>query len=124
MKKNGFTLIELIGSVIILAIISLIAFPAIINLLNNSNKAVDEKTEEFIKAAAMSYINDHKDNYPKGGNYTITVKKLMEDNYISSTVICDNCKLYDDAIGVSGTNKYILIYNSNEGSETCPSECS
>jgi len=35
MKKNGFTLIEILATIIILATIALIAFPAVLNLLNN-----------------------------------------------------------------------------------------
>ena len=38
MKKNGFTLIELIGIVTLMAIISLIVFPALLNVTQTSEK--------------------------------------------------------------------------------------
>ena len=40
--KNGFTLAELLGTIVILALIALIAFPAVLGLLNNSQNETDE----------------------------------------------------------------------------------
>lgn len=115
--NKGFTLIELIGTVVILAVISLIAFPAILNMLNNSNNAVEEKTQEVIKSAALDYLHDHKDDNIS----SISVEDLM-GKYISSSMVCDNCEIYNDTISVSKDGT--LIYNEVGGEDdSCPTEC-
>lgn len=117
--NRGFTLIELIGTVVILAVISLIAFPAILNMLNSSNKELDNKTQEFIKSAALEYVHDHKDNYSN----SVSVQELMEGGYISTSVVCDDCEIINDTISVSRSGeKYTLTYNEKEGG-TCPNAC-
>ena len=117
--NKGFTLIELIGTIVILAVISLIAFPSIINLLNSSNQTIDEKTQEFIKSAALDYVNDNKDSYQS----SITVQELVNQGYLSTSIICDNCKLENDKISIEyNGQKYTATYSEEEGG-TCPNNC-
>ena len=117
--NKGFTLIELIGTVVILAVISLIAFPAILNMLNNSNNELDKQTQEFIKSAALDYVHDNKDNYSS----SISVGTLMESGYISTSIVCDNCEITNDTISVKKDGeKYTLTYNE-VGGGTCPNAC-
>ena len=63
--KNGFTLAELLGTIVILALIALIAFPAVLGLLNNSQNETDEAMQNFAITAARNYVNDNMDSYPK-----------------------------------------------------------
>ena len=68
MDKKGFTLIEVIGVVIILASIVLIITPNINNSLKNSkNKAFDVQIEE-IKSATKSWVALNSENTPKEDN--------------------------------------------------------
>ena len=41
MKEKGFTLIELIGVIALLAIITLITYPAIVGIIKRSNDKID-----------------------------------------------------------------------------------
>lgn len=117
--NKGFTLIELIGTIVILAVISLIAFPSVISLLNSSNKTVDEQTIKFIEAKAVDYASENKDNYTS----EFTVKDLVNKGYLSTSVICGNCALSNDKITISlSGNKYTASYTEVDGGE-CPSLC-
>ena len=50
MKKNGFTLVELLSIIVILAIIALITTPHILNIINNVKKRVAE-------SSAIGYVD-------------------------------------------------------------------
>ena len=113
--NKGFTLIELIGTVVILAMLSLLAFPAILNVLDSSNKEVDEQTQNFIKSAASSYFNDHRDDNIN----EVTVQKLMEEGYISTTIVCNNCELANDIVDKDG-----LEYKTESGGTCEDTNCS
>ena len=47
MKKNAFTLIELLAVIVILAIIALIAVPIVLNIINDSKKSSDKQSVEL-----------------------------------------------------------------------------
>lgn len=58
MNKKGFTLVELIAVVVILALISLIVFPAVNSMIKNSKeKAYNVQIDEIINAA-KNYLSD------------------------------------------------------------------
>lgn len=118
--NKGFTLIEIIGVVVILAVLSLIAFPAILNVLDNSNKEVDEKTQDFLMSAARSYFNDNKDS----NKTTVDVYDLMKEGYVSTTVICDDCTLAKDKIikNSNGTLTY-EVGSGNDNISACQANC-
>ena len=65
MKKNGFTLIELIGTVVILAIIALVVLPATLSVLNQGQDEVDKSVIQVVESAGNSYVNANKNLYPK-----------------------------------------------------------
>ena len=43
MKKNAFTLIELLAVIVILAIIALIAVPIVLNIINDTKKSSEKE---------------------------------------------------------------------------------
>ena len=44
MRRNAFTLIELLAVIVILAIIALIAVPVVVNIINDSKKSSEEES--------------------------------------------------------------------------------
>lgn len=121
--KNGFTLAELLGTIVILALIALIAFPAVLGLLNNSQNETDESLQRFAISGARNYVNDNMDDFPKaletegtksyGDKGNIKVQLLVDEGYISDTTIdsTKNSDMLDDYIKVtSDTKKYIFEY--------------
>lgn len=94
--KKGFTLVEMLGSIIILAIIALIAFPAVLNLLGTSQNKIDDSTKKYVLEAARSYVNDHVNDYPRVGileekKEIIYISTLKNEGYISDNTY-DNKK--------------------------------
>lgn len=84
MKNKGFTLIELIGTIVILSIVVLIIIPPISNSLKKSVEDADKKTKQSIIMAAKSWASDNKDKLPT----TVKLNILQEEGYID-----DNLKL-------------------------------
>ena len=78
MNRKGFTLVELIGVVVILGIIIGIAVPSYIAVSNNiRSKNYDQKIDN-IKAKALEYARDYNVE-----SITIPVKVLIEEGYLA-----------------------------------------
>ncbi len=124
MKNKGFTLTELLGTIVILAIIALVAFPAVLGLLNNSQNETDEAMQNFAITAARNYVNDNMDSYPKaleGQTKTysnLKIQTLLDEGYISSTTISSekNCEMLNDEIKITSDSvKYSYKYVTVDG---------
>ena len=121
MKKKGFTMVELIAIIIILACILLIALPAINNTIKNSEEKKKEEALNNIYMAAENYLmnnyEDHKiDN--AGDTTYVYVADLINNNYISvDTLNPNNDSTFSskDVVKVTrnenGTFGYELICN-------------
>lgn len=59
MKKDGFTLVELLAVVIILAIISLFVMPKVADLIKSGNSTNKSIIEQKLLAVARTYTNDY-----------------------------------------------------------------
>lgn len=79
MKKNGFTLVELLGVIAILALLATIATPAIIATSNKIKGNMYDAKIKLIKENAILYAE--KMNLTSGT--TITINKLCENGYVS-----------------------------------------
>ena len=86
MNKRGFTLVELIGTIVILLVLSLLVFPNLLNLIKSSKKDISTSTKEFIYGQAKSYVYDNVNGYTlKEGNiYCIGLKDLVSKNYLNT----------------------------------------
>lgn len=114
MNKKGFTLIELIGSIVIIAALALIAFPAILSLLNSGQKQVDNNVIKFMESAALDYVNENSENNPTGCT-------LVRDGYISTTFYKKYSKEIDNHrfICSKGESKTTCTYEEGGGAENC-----
>ncbi len=114
MKRMGFTLIELMGAVIILSLITLLAFPSVINMIKSSNEEVDKAIKEKLLAAAEQYVNDNADNFPmtKTNNYS-KCAQLQDDDYNLSVDVYDDL-LNDEYIDEDLLDEYNKNKDENE----------
>lgn len=124
MKKNAFTLIELLGTIILLAVIALIALPALLSSLSSSQKEIDSSQKSVAISAARNYVNDNMDDFPKalesdtkekeyGENGNLKIQMLQDEGYIPDTSINENktCEMMNDYIKVtSDYRKYNFTY--------------
>ena len=83
--KKGFTLVELLAVIIILGLLTIIAIPSIIGILNNEKENISDSMKNIIINAASLYIEDNSGVYPKVNNnvYCIKLESLVNDNRLS-----------------------------------------
>lgn len=86
MKKGnnkGFTLIELMATISILAILLALAVPSVVKYLRQSQKTVYEDIEKTMQDAAKNYLVKNATSIPLPGGYTaISVSKLVNEDYL------------------------------------------
>lgn len=113
MKNKGFTLIEVLGIIVILSLLLILIVPGIINRLSSKQEQTIETQNKIIYDAAYQYINERPDKFPikRSSTYCIGIKTLIDDGKLSSPVI-------DVNTGKNISDKYILIdVNNLENSE-------
>ena len=86
--KKGFTLAELIGVIVVLALISLITIPAISKILRQNKGSLCETQMNNILEAARSYGADNVFSLPSedGNRLTITLGDLITGGYIEANI--------------------------------------
>ena len=102
-KKNGFTLVELLAVIVILAIILVIAIPKITDTIKNSKIASFESSAKTIAAQAEKKKMENEildNNNPINCNNLV---KLSNSDYIS-------CSIYFD----SNNNALVTLYGSGK----------
>ena len=110
MKKNGFTLVELIAVVTIIAIVLLVAIPQITSTMANTTVKEQDAFKQDIEQAAASYVENDwinfKTNVLKGNTHCIAVSTLVDNGYLKNTTIDPSTNSPIDV-----TNKYVYMYN-------------
>jgi len=82
MKNNrGFTLVEMLGVLIILIIVFMIVFPSLTKMIKDTNEEIDAATVSVIEDATANFLSEKSDVYPKGDDYTycITLSDLIDN---------------------------------------------
>ena len=92
--KKGFTLVELIGVVIILALIALLAFPPILNSIRKTKTELSDASKEILYNAASLYVSENLNDFPKrnGNTFCVTLNTLSSKEYLPT-------KVYDSITG-------------------------
>ena len=125
MKKRGFTLVELLAVIVILAIIAVIATPIILGVIEKSKKGAAENsalgyTEAVEKQTARNLLDEDKTNDITDGVYTVNdlaskkvkVKgdKPTEKSWVEiekSQVVSYSLKIGDYVVNYNETDKKI-----------------
>jgi len=88
--KKGFTLAELLGVIVVLALISLVTVPAVSDVLKNNKKKLCETQLQNIKLAAQNYGADHFYDLPvesgSENGLTIYLRDLTSNGYIDKEI--------------------------------------
>ena len=84
-NRKGFSLIELLAIIIIIGLILIVALPAVTKLLKNNNNKQYDKYYEVVKAGALRYSEELKDDlggYSDTGCIEVTINELIEEKII------------------------------------------
>lgn len=85
MKKNGFTLVELLGVIIVIAALSVIVFPLVMNQFKKNKNEISAVTKAMIEEAAITYMDENPNTYEKvnGNTYCISLSQLVNSGNLS-----------------------------------------
>ena len=86
MKKNGFTLIEILGVITLLALLSVVVLMVTDNSLKKSKKTLSDAQISNIKSAASMWRTDNIEMIPDDGYYTLTLGELIDSGYIGDVI--------------------------------------
>lgn len=118
--SKGFTLIELIAVITLIALLSLVVIPTIIGLVNKNKPKLDSTTKKLIYSAAENYLDYNQTDYPKGKGvvYCISLASLIEKGFLEEnlTDISTGEKYNNNLIVKSEYKNYKYEY---EVTETC-----
>ena len=93
MKKRGFTLIELIAVLVILAILALIVTPLVLNIIRKARITADKRSIDAygrsIELAVADYLIEN-------GTFPTSIEELTIE-YSGDTVSCSTTQLNDDS---------------------------
>ena len=85
MKNKGYTLLELLGVIVILSLLVTLVFPSVINFIKKGNDEINSITNELIISAAEDYINDNSSELylTSGTEYCVSVDTLIGKQYLN-----------------------------------------
>lgn len=132
-KKNGFTLIELMGAIAILAILAVIAIPIVEKNVRKGKEEAQEIQLKNIKLASQNWVSDNKievatnfqnceirDPNVPCNTKILTLKFLIDEGYLDNESLQDlttgkNINLETSYVEVSYVSKnnynYEIILN-------------
>lgn len=111
MNKKGFTLVEMLGVITVLAILALIVVPMVMNQLRSKKTEIRKSIVESINAAAVKYIDRNKANFNGQINSCVKISTLVENDLLDDT-------LYGySELGVDLSEAYILTKSYDKDAE-------
>ncbi len=114
-RKNnkGFTMVELLMTVVILGILSVTAITAVSRLITKSKTEQKENQEKTMEIAARSYLQSNTDMMPKaiGESRTIKARDLKNANFLKEDL--------KDSAGEDCMEKsYVKVYKTSKADYT------
>ena len=109
--KKGFTVIELLATIIVLGIISTIGVVVFDNIVHNMRIKAFETQKESIILSAQKWISDKRgtENYPNTFPYQLTLEELLKEEYIEKN-ICNQ----EERLTIDYRKSYIEIKENNK----------
>lgn len=82
--KKGFTLVELLGVIILIGLIALAISSPIVSLINSNSKKIDQAALDLLYTTAEDFMNKDSRTYTKvyGNTYYITIEQLIESGLL------------------------------------------
>ncbi len=118
-KKKGFTLIELIGTIVLISMLALIIAPAANRVVKKGRIVAEAQQEENVLLAGRNWGSDHKNLLPdKGTIRDISIEDLQAEGYldkgikkISTGELLTGCiRITNASNSTNGKQKYVYTY--------------
>lgn len=111
MNNKGFSLIELLAAISIIAIISAILTPIVTVVIKQNKIDTCNNLIKSIETAASSYVSDNRYNptVSSGNEFDIKLSVLKDNGYLKGEII--NPLINDDVEGNHLDDKVIITYN-------------
>ncbi len=89
MNKKGFTLIELMGVLILISILTIVIIPTIVKVLKDNKTKLYNTQVDLIENAARLWGSDNDTNLSKTETIYLPVNDLLNEGYIDNEDIVD-----------------------------------
>ena len=115
MKKDGFTLIEILAVIIVISIIMTLVVPEIMKDYNDAQDKALISYANKIKKSANEYVITHRNEMEKG-TVQKNIKDIMSDTgkYEGNIYIFSDGNSYINNLKVTGQNRKLCNINLNE----------
>ena len=87
--KKGFTLVELLAVIVLLAALIGFATPTIMNRINAERGKITDTLNTTITAAANSYFRNNKSKYSDNSIHYVKLKTLVENDLLDENILED-----------------------------------
>lgn len=115
-NKKGFTLIELVAVVTLLAAITLVSVPSIVNTLKKNEEKEYKEFETVLKRATELYVERNRSLYPElnniGGTVDVEAETLINEGYLKQSLKNpnNNTPVTNYKVNIKVDNDQIFIY--------------
>lgn len=114
LNKKGFTLVELLVVIVILAVIMSIAIPSITSSIERSKDKQKTQIIKLIESAGELYVDKHKNTVKPG---QITLDKLIGDGLITAQEMKDPFNEKRTLCGYVSYNGSDVVWVDQSGSK-------
>lgn len=89
MKKNGFTLVEILAVLVLISAIAIISIPSILNYINREKNNISEVTKKLIFSGVDLYIDNNKSNFKenKYEQYIVSLQDVVDQGFLTEPII-------------------------------------
>lgn len=122
MNKNGFTLIELMAVIVILAIIAVITTPVVVNVISNVRSELSREQKQIVENSARMWGVKNLSLVKEGGKDVpsikkVTINELKAGGYIEKKEL-RNLNLSSSELNTAGVcitydNQYLYTFTKN-----------
>lgn len=100
-NKKGFTLVEVIAVVVIIALLAGISIPLVSKYMNESKIKYNEELEKEFLTIVKDYYADNPEELPRGSNFrkSVSINELQAKNYLSGVLANADGESCDESVG-------------------------
>src|SRR4051794_39675077 len=83
-RNQGFTLVELLVVMVIIAVLAGMAYPAMNGAIVKARQIADVNNAKQIGTLMFTYASDNDGSYPVAATSTLVFQKLIDEKYVAA----------------------------------------